>query len=109
MDAGVDKVAFKFPHPSPLPEGEGTLCHFINAGLYKSQALIDTGEFTMKNIAKLIAFSLCATLLSGCVLTKVASVPMRLGGAVVSIVPGVGNTAHDAIDEAAEKVDDLPL
>jgi len=36
-------------------------------------------------------------------------VPMRLGGAVVSIVPGVGNTAHDAIDKAAEKVDDVPI
>jgi len=47
--------------------------------------------------------------LQGCVFTKVATVPMRLGGAVVSIVPGVGNTAHDAIDEAAEKVDDIPI
>ena len=47
--------------------------------------------------------------LQGCVLTKVATVPMRLGGALVSIVPGVGNTIHDGIDEAAEKVDDIPL
>jgi hypothetical protein len=45
----------------------------------------------------------------GCVLTKVVTVPMRLGGAVISIVPGVGNTAHDAIDKAAEKVDDVPI
>ena len=48
-------------------------------------------------------------ILQGCVLTKIASVPMRLGGAVVSIVPGVGNSAHDAIDEAAEAVDDIPI
>jgi hypothetical protein len=34
---------------------------------------------------------------------------MRLGGAVVSIVPAVGNTAHDAIDKAAEVVDDVPI
>ena len=47
--------------------------------------------------------------LQGCVLTKVASVPMRLGGAVVSIVPGVGNSAHDAIDKAADGVDDIPI
>ena len=50
-----------------------------------------------------------AIVIQGCVLTKVASVPMRLGGAIVSIVPGAGNTMHDAIDEAAEKVDDVPL
>lgn len=47
--------------------------------------------------------------LQGCVLTKVVTVPMRLGGAVISIVPGVGNTAHDAIDSAAETVDDVPI
>ena len=46
---------------------------------------------------------------SGCVITKIVTVPMRVGGAVVSIVPLVGDTMHDAIDEAAEKVDDLPL
>lgn len=48
-------------------------------------------------------------LLSGCLFTKVVTVPMRVGGAVISVVPVVGNTAHDAIDEAAEVVDDLPL
>ena len=52
---------------------------------------------------------LATVVLQGCVFTKVATVPMRLGGAVVSIVPGVGNTAHDAIDEVAEKVDDIPI
>lgn len=57
-----------------------------------------------------IVFLLVTTLiLQGCVLTKVASVPMRLGGAVVSIVPGVGNSAHDAIDTAADGVDDIPI
>jgi len=55
-------------------------------------------------------YLLAATLiLQGCVLTKIASVPMRLGGAVVSIVPGVGNSAHDAIDTAADGVDDIPI
>ncbi|MBU0663025.1 MAG: hypothetical protein KJ990_00625 [Proteobacteria bacterium] len=48
-------------------------------------------------------------LLNGCILTKVVTVPMRLGGAVISIIPVVGNTAHDSIDEAAEIVDDIPL
>lgn len=48
-------------------------------------------------------------LLSGCFLTKIGTVPMRIGGAVVSIIPVVGNTAHDAIDEAADIVDEIPL
>lgn len=58
-------------------------------------------------IAALLAATACIT--QGCVLTKVATVPMRLGGAVISIVPGVGNTTHDAIDKAAETVDDIPI
>jgi hypothetical protein len=52
---------------------------------------------------------LAVSLLHGCVFTKIVSVPMRLGGAVVSVVPGVGNTAHDAIDKAAAGVDALPI
>lgn len=48
-------------------------------------------------------------LTSGCLLTKIVTVPMRLVGAVVSIVPIAGNTAHEAIDEAAEMVDEVPL
>ena len=56
-----------------------------------------------------LLLAMFAVLLQGCVLTKVASVPMRLGGAVVSVVPVVGNDVHDAIDTAAEKVDDIPL
>jgi hypothetical protein len=47
--------------------------------------------------------------LSGCFLTKVVTVPMRVGGAVTSIVPVVGNTAHGAIDKAADAVDKLPF
>ena len=47
--------------------------------------------------------------LSGCFFTKVVTVPMRVGGAVISVVPVVGNTAHDAIDEAADIVDEVPF
>ena len=52
---------------------------------------------------------LIALLLQGCVLTKLVTVPMRVTGAVLSIIPVVGNSAHDGIDEAAEIVDDVPL
>lgn len=50
-----------------------------------------------------------ASLLQGCFFTKIVTVPMRVGGAVVSVIPAAGNTAHDAIDTAADKVDDLPF
>jgi hypothetical protein len=45
----------------------------------------------------------------GCVITKVVSVPLRVGGAVVSVVPWAGDKMHDAIDTAADTIDDIPL
>ncbi|MEN8258813.1 MAG: DUF6726 family protein [Thermodesulfobacteriota bacterium] len=48
-------------------------------------------------------------MLNGCFLTKIVTVPMRVGAAVVSIIPVAGNTAHDAIDQAAEIVDEVPI
>jgi hypothetical protein len=39
----------------------------------------------------------------------VATVPMRVGGAVVSVVPVVGTPASGAIDKAADAVDTLPF
>ncbi len=47
--------------------------------------------------------------LSGCVFTKLVSVPLRVTGAAISIIPGVGNTVHDTIDKAAEVVDAVPI
>ena len=60
-------------------------------------------------VVKLFVILIMLTMLSGCILTKIVSVPMRVVGAVVSIVPVAGNTAHDAIDKAAEIVDDVPI
>lgn len=60
-------------------------------------------------LAKLFIAVLLVTQLSGCFLTKIVTVPMRVGGAVISIVPVVGNTAHDAIDGAADVVDEIPI
>ena len=60
-------------------------------------------------MTRMVMVVLLALLLQGCVLTKLVSVPMRLTGAVLSIIPVVGNSANDGIDEAAEIVDDLPL
>lgn len=58
---------------------------------------------------RIFCASVLVLLLQGCVLTKVVSVPLRIGGAVLSVIPVAGNTAHDAIDAAADTVDDLPL
>lgn len=61
------------------------------------------------NLIHYIVIAALILLLNGCVLTKIVTVPMRLGGAVISIVPVAGNSAHDAIDEAAETIDAIPL
>jgi len=66
------------------------------------------GEFFMK-LFRIMILIMVMTLLSGCVLTKIITVPMRVGGAVVSIVPVLGNPAHDSIDKAAEVVDKVPI
>lgn len=61
---------------------------------------------------KLLRIILSLTILllcSGCLLTKLVTVPMRVGGAVISIIPVAGNSVHDAIDESADVVDDVPL
>lgn len=58
---------------------------------------------------RLVGLLLATVLLTGCVLTKIVTVPMRLVGAVVSIIPVAGNVVHDAIDEAADAVDKVPI
>lgn len=60
-------------------------------------------------IIQLVLFSCLIIFMSGCVFTKIVTVPMRLAGAVVSVIPVAGNTAHEAIDEAAEAVDEIPF
>ena len=45
----------------------------------------------------------------GCFLTKVVTVPLRVSGAVISVVPGVGNHVDDAIDTSADVIDEIPL
>jgi len=52
---------------------------------------------------------LSALLLSSCVLTKVVTVPMRVGGAVISIIPIVGEGIDEAIDGAADVIDAIPI
>lgn len=63
----------------------------------------------MKHLLKFLVLLAILTSLNGCVLTKLITVPMRVTGAVISIVPVAGDTAHDAIDGAAEIVDKIPI
>ncbi len=63
----------------------------------------------MKKIFYILTIVCIATISQGCVLSKLVAVPMRVGGAVISIVPVVGNQAHDAIDTMADTVDESPL
>lgn len=58
---------------------------------------------------KLLTLFCLAAICQGCVFTKVLSVPMRMGGAVISIIPAVGNQAHDSIDAIADSIDDIPF
>ncbi len=58
---------------------------------------------------KIAVLSLSMLLLSSCVLTKVVTVPMRVGGAVISVIPGVGEGIDEAIDETADVIDAIPI
>ncbi len=76
-----------------------------------------------KLLTRIAVLAVLASLLSGCLLTKLVTVPMRvvgsavsLTGAVVSVVPVVGNSADatlekvdGSIDTAADSVDEVPL
>ena len=70
-------------------------------------------QFFMKDenmrIIRLLLLFVLLLHLSGCLLTKVATVPMRVTGAIISVVPVVGNSADDMIDGAADMVDEVPL
>ncbi|RUM77323.1 MAG: hypothetical protein DSZ14_07985 [Candidatus Thioglobus sp.] len=58
---------------------------------------------------KITVLSLSMLLLSSCVLTKVVTVPMRVGGAIISVIPGVGESIDAAIDETADVIDAIPI
>ncbi|EKF74013.1 hypothetical protein A11A3_10921 [Alcanivorax hongdengensis A-11-3] len=77
----------------------------------------------MKSFSRVLIVALLGAALSGCFLTKLATVPMRLVGAagsvvgaVVSIIPVAGNPADEAlekvdgaIDATADNIDKIPL
>ncbi len=58
---------------------------------------------------KLTSLLLALLLLSSCVLTKVVTVPMRVTGAVISVIPVVGEGVDAVIDQTADVIDLIPL
>ena len=58
---------------------------------------------------KITVLSLSMLPLSSCVLTKVVTVPMRVGGAIISVIPGVGDGIDADIDETADVIDAIPI
>lgn len=58
---------------------------------------------------KLIALVLLSIYLSGCVLTKVVTVPMRVTGSVISVIPIVGGPVDSFLDSSADIIDTIPI
>ena len=58
---------------------------------------------------KLLVFVLISLYLSGCVLTKVVTVPMRVMGSVISVIPVVGDSIDEVLDQSADIIDAIPI
>ena len=58
---------------------------------------------------KLLVFVLISLYLSGCVLTKVVTVPIRVTGSVISVIPVIGDPIDDILGYSADVIDNLPI
>ena len=58
---------------------------------------------------KLLLLSLIVLYISGCVLTKVVTVPMRITGSVISVIPVVGDGVDVILDATADVIDAIPV
>jgi hypothetical protein len=58
---------------------------------------------------KLLVFVLISLYLSGCVLTKVVTVPMRVTGSVISVIPVVGDGIDEFLGQSADVIDSIPI
>ena len=58
---------------------------------------------------ELFVFTLISFYLSGCVLTKVVTVPMRVTGSVISVIPVVGDGIDEVLDQTADVIDAIPI
>ena len=58
---------------------------------------------------ELLVLALISLYLSGCVLTKVVTVPMRVTGSVISVIPVVGDGIDEALEQSADIIDAIPI
>ena len=58
---------------------------------------------------KLLVLALISLYLSGCVLTKVVTVPMRVTGSVISVIPVVGDPIDDILGYSADVIDRITI
>ena len=58
---------------------------------------------------KLLMFVLISLYLSSCVLTKVVTVPMRVAGSVISVIPVVGDGIDEVLEQSADIIDAIPI
>jgi len=58
---------------------------------------------------KLLVLALISLYLSGCVLAKVVTVPMRVTGAVISVIPVVGDPIDEILGYSADVIDRIPI
>ena len=56
-----------------------------------------------------ILLTVLIVFLSGCVFTKVVTLPMRVTGAVVSVIPVVGDGVNNVLDTSADVIDAIPI
>ena len=58
---------------------------------------------------KLLLLSLIVLYISGCVLTKVVTVPIRITGSVISVIPVIGNAVDGVLGASADVIDAIPI
>ena len=58
---------------------------------------------------KIIILSLGILVLSGCVFTKVLTVPMRVTGGVISVIPVIGDGVDSVLGASADVIDAIPI
>ena len=58
---------------------------------------------------KLLVLALISLYLSGCVITKVVTVPMRVTGSVISVIPVIGDPIDDILGYSADVIDNIPI
>ena len=58
---------------------------------------------------KLFVLALISLYLSGCVLTKVVTVPMRVTGSVISVIPVIGDPIDDILGYSADVIDNIRI